>query len=151
MGGGAPRSGAPIPLAQLWSQSCSILVCPGTGRDRIADFGVSAPRGTWATVYLGSFPLKRPLHYVGIVPISYIIVLSFGGYSTNHLRTGPVASDMAIEGLRAIHYQGILHGDIARRNMLWNPATQRLIWHDFKSAKIIRPRPLTERSVNQPP
>ena len=78
-----------------------------------------------------------------------MIVLTFGGYSLNHVRTLPDADATAIEGLRAIHALGILHGDVARRNMLWDAKEQRVIWHDFGRAKNYRRSPLTEKSVNR--
>ncbi|KIW80567.1 hypothetical protein Z517_07183 [Fonsecaea pedrosoi CBS 271.37] len=105
-------------------------------------------QGTWTPVYLGSLHLNQPLSYAGIAPISYLMVLSYGGYSINHMRTVPVVVDAALEGLRAIHRQGILHGDIAPRNILWNASTQQVVWHDFGSAKVNRPPPLGKKSVN---
>ena len=104
-------------------------------------------QGVYTPVYLGSFDLAHPLYYVGWVPIVHMMVLTFGGYSLNHLRTLPDATT-AIEGLRAIHGLGVLHRDVARRNMLWNSKEQRVIWHDFGQARIYRRAPLTEKSVN---
>jgi hypothetical protein len=104
-------------------------------------------QGVYIPVYLGSFDVAPPLHYMGWVPIVHMMVLTFGGYSLNHLRTLPDATT-AIEGLRAIHGLGVLHRDVARRNMLWNSKEQRMIWHDFGQAKIYGRAPLTEKSAN---
>ena len=76
----------------------------------------------YTPIYLGSFDLARPLDYIDYIPIMHLMVLMFRGYSLNHIRTLPdVARASAIEGLRAIYGLAILHGDMARRNMLWNP------------------------------
>ncbi|KIW85482.1 hypothetical protein Z517_00873 [Fonsecaea pedrosoi CBS 271.37] len=108
-------------------------------------------QGIHVPVYLGSYTLDRPLQYAGSVSIVHLMVLSFGGYSLNHLRKTPATTDTAIDGLRAIHKLGILHHDVARRNMLWDPMTGRIIWHDFGQARVYRP-PLTTpaaRSVDR--
>ncbi|OAL35138.1 hypothetical protein AYO20_05615 [Fonsecaea nubica] len=108
-------------------------------------------QGIHVPVYLGSYTLDRPLQYAGSVPIVHMMVLSFGGYSLNHLRTTPATTDTAIDGLLAIHKLGILHRDVARRNMLWDSMTGRIIWHDFGQAKVYRPRLRTPaaRSVDR--
>ncbi|KIW99707.1 uncharacterized protein Z518_11120 [Rhinocladiella mackenziei CBS 650.93] len=133
------------------------MVAKGTRREFVADLQREASiykrylkpiQGIYTPVYLGSFDLAYPLDYIGVVPIVHIMVLSFGGCSLNNLRSLPAATDTAIEGLRAIHGLGILHRDVARRNMLWDSKEQRVIWHDFGRACICRRDPLTEKSVN---
>ena len=110
-------------------------------------------QGVHTPVYLGSFSLSKPLHYIGFVPIVHMMVLSFGGCSLNHLgRSLTMTEDIqaqAIQGLRAIHATGVLHGDIARRNLLWNSRMQCVVWHDFDAATTPRRSPLAERSGNE--
>jgi len=86
------------------------------------------------------------LYYMGWVPIVHMMVLTFGGRPLNHLRTLPDATT-AIDGLRAIHGLGVLHRDVARRNMLWDSKEQKVIWHDFGQSRIHRRIPLTEKSA----
>ena len=82
------------------------------------------------------------------VPIVHMMLLSFGGYPLHRLHTPPDAAHSAVDELRAIHQLEILHHDIARRNMLWDPVLQRVIWLDFDRAQVRHRRPLAEKSVN---
>lgn len=132
------------------------VVAKGTRHEFVPDLqreagiynSLQSVQGVYTPVYLGSFDLAHPLHYMGWVPIVHMMVLTFGGYSLNHLRTLPDGTT-AIDGLRAIHELGVLHRDVARRNMLWDSKEQRVIWHDFGQARIYRRTPLTEKSANQ--
>ncbi|KIW85223.1 hypothetical protein Z517_00613 [Fonsecaea pedrosoi CBS 271.37] len=134
------------------------MMAKGTRQEFIADLKREAAmyqkilqpvQGTITPVYLGSFTMQRPLHYMGQVPIVHMMLMSFGGYPMHRMHIPPGAAQSAIDGLRAIHRLGILHHDIARRNMLWDPVLQRVIWLDFERAQICQRRPLMEKSVNE--
>ena len=101
------------------------------------------------------FKVPRPFHYLGTVLIVHVLVLSFGGNSLNlfALLRQPVVmtnsrQKQALTGLTAIHAAGVLHGDVAVRNILWNARTKQLLWHDFDRAVIVQRSPLAERCTN---
>ncbi|KMU77536.1 hypothetical protein CISG_01294 [Coccidioides immitis RMSCC 3703] len=52
---------------------------------------------------------------------------------------GPSISSMVKCSIRAIHRQGVLHGDAEPRNILWNDINQRLMIVDFGQASIRHP------------
>lgn len=112
-------------------------------------------QGIHIPVCLGSFKVSSPFHYLGSVPIVHMLVLSFGGNSLNLFRISrqPVIMTdrrqrQALAGLEAIHAAGVLHGDIAARNILWNARTGQMLWHDFDRATVVQRPPLAERRTN---
>lgn len=113
-------------------------------------------QGVHVPVHLGNFDLDHAgapetmLYYLGTVPIVHMMVMSYAGESMLYrdgLEDGydydadvllDPDADHARRGLEAIHALGVLHGDVAKRNLLNYRVQDRdaIVWHDFGEAKI---------------
>lgn len=106
-------------------------------------------QGIHIPMYLGTFKLKLPLWYMGFVPIEHMMLMSFGGYSLNHLHCpASIPADQAVMGLQAIHACGILQRDMAPRNVLYDPRRKCITWHDFGRATTCARPVFGELSTN---
>ncbi|EAS33821.3 uncharacterized protein CIMG_04845 [Coccidioides immitis RS] len=83
---------------------------------------------------------KRPYYY-DEGRYTHMLLLSWAGRSISEGLgpMGPSISSMVKCSIRAIHRQGVLHGDAEPRNILWNDINQRLMIVDFGQASIRHP------------
>ena len=45
---------------------------------------------------------------------------------------------MAVEGIKAMHALGVLHRDVATRNILWNEERGRVMFIDFERSVVFK-------------
>ncbi|KAI1119449.1 hypothetical protein F5Y14DRAFT_395319 [Nemania sp. NC0429] len=99
-------------------------------------------QGVHVPVFLGAIdlqPLGRRYFYDFHTDIVYLCLLSWGGLSlgdSQHpdrlaLRT------MAVEAMKAIHQQGVVHKDARYENTLFNPQTGRIMLIDFERSQFV--------------
>jgi hypothetical protein len=90
--------------------------------------------------------LTKPYRYEVMAEISHLLLLSFAGHPvTSNLddTTGVKAA------LDAVAEHGVSHGDIARRNVLFDDRSSQIMVIDFDRAKITQARQvLRELSMN---
>lgn len=102
--------------------------------------GVSIP------VFLGTVDLRamnKIYYYDHRVYIVHLMFLSWGGYKLDDVRIahglGKGLADQALQSLRSMHLQGVVHNDIRGANMLFNPETNRIMVIDFERAELVQP------------
>jgi hypothetical protein len=131
-----------------------VFVCKGTVRAFVKDLqretavyerlkplqGVSVP------VFLGSIDLRsmnKIYYYDHRVYVVYMSFLSWGGHKMDHI---DVANDVrrklvdkTLRSLHSIHQEGVVHKDVRRSNMLFNPETNRVMIIDFERSLLVQP------------
>lgn len=95
-------------------------------------------QGQYCPLYLGMYKVEGELWYAGDVLVTHLMVMSYEGQSLLRQRCPSDHIDQALRGLRAIHDYGVLHRDIALRNILYNAQLKRVVWHDFDRSIITR-------------
>ena len=107
-------------------------------------------QGTYVPVCLGGVDLLKPYYYRG-VELIHMMFMAWGGRSLG--RCGPSlgligedVSQMAAEGVEAMHALGVLHRDLALRNMLWNEECGRVMFVDFERSVVFE----TKQKQRQP-
>ncbi|RYN64987.1 hypothetical protein AA0119_g11514 [Alternaria tenuissima] len=109
-------------------------------------------QGTHVPVHLGNIDLEVPYYYEGICELKHMMFLSYGG---KRMDKHPAAdsklfvSQQTEASVQAVRLLGVLHTDLAKRNMLWEDRTRRMMVIDFERARIVEPRrPLGAVSAN---
>ncbi|KAF2254148.1 hypothetical protein BU26DRAFT_514154 [Trematosphaeria pertusa] len=100
-------------------------------------------QGIHVPVYLGDIALARPYLYEGIVWLTHMMFLSFGGRRiSQHLTAENWAEVNQLVDLsaQAIHKLGVLHNDLEPRNILWNKETKHAMVIDFERAEVVKRR-----------
>ncbi|KAF1809208.1 hypothetical protein P152DRAFT_172672 [Eremomyces bilateralis CBS 781.70] len=95
-------------------------------------------------VYLGNIDLSTPYYYEGIAKLDHMMLMSFGGeLLSTHLTTEnrPRILRLIRSSIQAVASLGIVHNDLALRNMLWNEETGKVMLIDFERAQFIEQRP----------
>lgn len=99
-------------------------------------------QGVHVPFHLGSLNLGRRYYYEGIAELVHVMFLGYGGASlarqweTWDPADAGVRSESCVRGLTAIHGQGVLHRDVALRNILWDCDRAEAMFIDFERAKI---------------
>ncbi|KAM3518341.1 hypothetical protein NHJ13051_008257 [Beauveria bassiana] len=130
-----------------------VFVCKGTVRAFIKDLqhetavyqrlrplqGVSVP------VFLGSIdlrPMNKIYYYDHRVYVVYMWFMSWGGYKLDHFDLADHVvkklTAKTLQSLHAIHQAGVVHKDVRRSNMLYNPETNRIIIIDFERSLLMQ-------------
>ncbi|KAF1816977.1 hypothetical protein P152DRAFT_5307 [Eremomyces bilateralis CBS 781.70] len=94
-------------------------------------------------VYLGNIDLSTPYYYEGIAELDHMMLMSFGGeLLSTHLaiENRPRILRLVRSSIRAVASLGIVHNDLALRNMLWNEETGKVMLIDFERAQFIEQR-----------
>ena len=97
-------------------------------------------QGTYVPVCLGGVDLHVPYYHRG-VELIHMMFMAWGGEALgecSHI-LGDVEEDvsqMAAEGMEAMHALGVLHRDVATRNMLWNEECGRVMFVDFERSVV---------------
>ena len=97
-------------------------------------------QGTYVPVCLGGVDLLVPYYHRG-VELIHMMFMAWGGEALGecgHI-LGHVEKDvsqMAAEGMEAVHALGVLHRDVATRNMLWNEECGRVMFVDFERSVV---------------
>ncbi|KAI5362597.1 hypothetical protein J4E82_011695 [Alternaria postmessia] len=109
-------------------------------------------QGTHVPVHLGNIDLEVPYYYEGICELKHMMFLSYGGKRMDkHLAADGklFVSQQTEASVQAVRLLGVLHTDLAKRNMLWEDRTRRMMVIDFERAKMVEPRrPLGAVSAN---
>ncbi|KAM0798172.1 hypothetical protein BDR22DRAFT_860119 [Usnea florida] len=97
-------------------------------------------QGTYVPVCLGGIDLHVPYYHRG-VELIHMMFMAWGGEALRECREilGHVEKDvsqMAAEGMEAMHALGVLHRDVATRNMLWNGECGRVMFVDFERSVV---------------
>ncbi|KAG5996018.1 hypothetical protein E4U43_002929 [Claviceps pusilla] len=102
-------------------------------------------QGTYVPVFLGAIDLQalgRTYYYDLHVDVVHISFMSYGGICLSNIcsqERQPSLLEMATESVHAIHREGVIHMDVALRNMLYSAETQHVMLIDFERSEI-RPR-----------
>lgn len=132
------------------------VACKGTIQAFVSDLEHEAAvykrlepiQGINVPVFLGAVdlrPLKRTYYYDHRVYIVHMTFLSWGGdciYETELVGDDDVRrmlKEKALMSLRAIHREGVVHGDVRCPNMLVNRETDGVMVIDFERAELLRP------------
>ncbi|XWW94443.1 hypothetical protein V2A60_002386 [Cordyceps javanica] len=101
--------------------------------------GVSVP------VFLGSIdlrPMNKIYYYDHRVYVVYMWFMSWGGYKLDHFdlahHVGKKLAAKTLQSLHAIHQAGVVHKDVRRSNMLYNPETNRIMIIDFERSLLVQ-------------
>ncbi|ATY58281.1 kinase-like domain [Cordyceps militaris] len=108
---------------------------------------LEAVQGIHVPVFLGAIDLRsvdRMYFYAVRVDIVYLIFMSWAGV---HIRKVPRSQvcdglsleDSAVQAMKAVHQQGVVHRDAKKEDMLFNPHTQRIMVIDFDRAHVVKP------------
>ena len=97
-------------------------------------------QGTYVPVCLGGVDLHVPYYHRG-VELIHMMFMAWGGEALGECGQilGHVEKDvsqMAAEGMEAMHALGVLHRDVATRNMLWNEECGRVMFVDFERSVV---------------
>ncbi|KAK7415899.1 hypothetical protein QQZ08_012211 [Neonectria magnoliae] len=131
------------------------LVCKGTVQAFIQDLEHEAAvykrlgriQGINVPVFLGAIDLRsmnKIYYYDFRVYVVHMTFLSWGGHSM--VKGEPAGNtkkleNKAIRSLQAMHREGVVHKDVRRENMLFNPETNAVMMIDFERASLLeRPR-----------
>ncbi|KAI1163274.1 hypothetical protein F5B18DRAFT_620336 [Nemania serpens] len=99
-------------------------------------------QGVYVPVFLGAIDLQsldRTYYYDFNVDIVHLCLLSWGGLSLGNVQypDRPALQPMAVEAMRAIHQQGVVHKDARYENILFNPQTERIMLIDFERSQLV--------------
>ena len=107
-------------------------------------------QGTYVPVCLGGVDLLKPYYHRG-VQLVHMMFMAWGGKALGgcgqilaHVEKD--VSQMAAEGVEAMHALGVLHRDVVTRNMLWNEECGRVMFVDFERSVVFE----TEQRQRQP-
>ena len=97
-------------------------------------------QGTYVPVCLGGIDLHVP-YYHRDVELIHMMFMAWGGEALCECREilGHVEKDVsqvAVEGMQAMHALGVLRRDVATHNMLWNGECDRVIFVDFERSVV---------------
>ncbi|KAF9878762.1 hypothetical protein CkaCkLH20_03662 [Colletotrichum karsti] len=115
-------------------------------------------QGKHVPVYLGAIdlrPMNRTYYYDHRVYVVHMTFLSWGGHDLYAIENvdggGGHLEEMAMQSLRAIHCQGVVHRDMREDNMLFNEEVKGVLIIDFERAQLLTPprRPLTQLVPNK--
>ena len=109
-------------------------------------------QGVYVPVCLGVIPLDKPYPYYGVVNLSHMLLLSFGGQTIDeciNLTNQSRLLDRARHAMQEMHQLGVLHHDAAPRNVLYNAKDNAVMIIDFERAWLTPVRTaLSEISSN---
>ncbi|KAK0655275.1 hypothetical protein B0T16DRAFT_363761 [Cercophora newfieldiana] len=111
-------------------------------------------QGVDIPVHLGAANLgvlSRTYYYAHGVRITYMMFLSWGGYTLAHGRLGRIGQaekQELLDLVGRIHSLGVLHRDIRKENVLQDPRTGRFMAIDFERAVIHRPARRSPRTTD---
>ncbi|KAI0118235.1 hypothetical protein GGR51DRAFT_498548 [Nemania sp. FL0031] len=99
-------------------------------------------QGVYVPVFLGAIDLRSldtTYYYDFNVDIVHLCFLSWGGLGLRDVQGLDRASlqPMALEAMREIHQQGVIHKDARYENILFNPQTGRIMLIDFERSQIV--------------
>ena len=107
-------------------------------------------QGTHVPVCLDGVHLLYPYYHRG-VELVHMLFMAWGGKplgrcgeSLGHVEEN--VSQRAAEGIEAMHAPGVLHRDVATRNVLWNEECGRVMFVDFERSVVFK----TKRKQRQP-
>ncbi|KAF3351634.1 hypothetical protein VDGD_05194 [Verticillium dahliae] len=115
-------------------------------------------QGANVPVFLGAIDLRsmnKTYYYDHRVYVVHMTFLSWGGCSIGKTEkvgdTNKSLESEAIQSLRALHREGVIHKDVRLANMLFNPETNRVMFIDFERALLLKPprRPLAQLVPNK--
>ncbi|CAJ2500795.1 Uu.00g036480.m01.CDS01 [Anthostomella pinea] len=95
-------------------------------------------QGTAVPIFLGDVDLRNmgKVYYDDLrVYIEYMLFLSWGGNTID----SSASVGKVLGCLRSIHEKGVVHGDVRRANVLFDPRTGRVMVVDFERASIVKP------------
>lgn len=131
-----------------------VFVCKGTVQAFIKDLyretavyeRLRPLQGVNVPVFLGSIDLRemnKIYYYDHRVYIVYMSFMSWGGYKLDHFTVahdvGERLAAKTLQSLRLIHREGVVHKDVRRNNMLFNPETNRVMIIDFERSWLVQP------------
>ncbi|KAI0968151.1 hypothetical protein F4678DRAFT_464658 [Xylaria arbuscula] len=101
-------------------------------------------QGVHVPVFLGAIDLRslgRTYHYDFRIDIVHLCFMSWGGLGLRDgrdlYRNKSTLQPMAVEAMKAIHRQGVLHKDARYENILFNPQTGRVMLIDFERSQLL--------------
>ncbi|KND90464.1 hypothetical protein TOPH_05003 [Tolypocladium ophioglossoides CBS 100239] len=115
-------------------------------------------QGINVPVFLGAVDLRSMneiYYYDHRVYVVHMTFLSWGGHDINPAETvdrhGRLLEDKAVQSLRAMHQEGVIHKDARVPNMLFNPETNGVMIVDFERSSLLEPprRPLAQSVPNK--
>ncbi|KAH7131168.1 hypothetical protein EDB81DRAFT_135184 [Dactylonectria macrodidyma] len=115
-------------------------------------------QGVNVPVFLGAIDLRsmnKIYYYDHRVYVVHMTFLSWAGHRINPAETvdgeGRLLEDKAVQSLRAMHQEGVIHKDVRVANMLFNAETNEVMIIDFERASLLKPprRPLAQLVPNK--
>ena len=107
-------------------------------------------QGTYVPACLGGIDLLKPYYYRGVELIHMMFMAwggkSLGGCGRSLTHKEEDISQMAAECVEGMHALGVLHRDVATRNMLWNEECGRVMFVDFERSVVFE----TKQKQRQP-
>ncbi|KAI1190640.1 hypothetical protein F5B17DRAFT_385965 [Nemania serpens] len=128
------------------------FICKGTVREFIKDLEYEAAvyerlkpvQGISVPIFLGAIDLRsinRTYYYDHRIAIIHMTFLSWGGHDLYKVKIGEGERMRLGAGLsralRAVHQQGVVHGNIRRPNILQNHETGDIMLIDFERASLL--------------
>ncbi|KAK8048274.1 hypothetical protein PG994_010004 [Apiospora phragmitis] len=101
-------------------------------------------QGVYVPVFLGAIDLRsmsKIYYYDHRVYVVHLTFLSWGGSSISQWAKDGQQSlqGEAFRALQALHSEGVIHRDVRRANMLFNPDTNAVMLIDFERASLLQP------------
>ncbi|KID85817.1 Protein kinase-like domain protein, partial [Metarhizium majus ARSEF 297] len=103
-------------------------------------------QGTRVPVFLGAIDLSalgRTYYYDFRVYVVHLSFMSWGGVGLRDIHATDLdeasLTEMAIQSMKAIHQEGVVHMDARRENMLLNPETGGVMIIDFERSQLLSP------------
>ncbi|KAG8407729.1 hypothetical protein J3459_018400 [Metarhizium acridum] len=103
-------------------------------------------QGTHVPVFLGAIDLGalgRTYYYDFRVEVVHLSFMSWAGVGLRDIHAADLneasLTEMAIQSMKAIHQEGVVHKDARRENMLFNPETRRVMIIDFERSRLLSP------------
>ncbi|PGG98191.1 hypothetical protein AJ80_09569 [Polytolypa hystricis UAMH7299] len=102
-------------------------------------------QGINVPVFLGAIdlrPMNKIYYYDHRVYVVHMTFLSWAGNCIDAETVdskGKLLENRAVQSLRAIHQEGVVHKDVRVANMLFNPETNGVMMIDFERASLLTP------------
>lgn len=130
-----------------------VFICKGTVRAFITDLQHEAAvynrltplQGVSVPVFLGNIdlrPMNKIYYYDHRVYVVYMSFLSWAGYKLGNFdvaeNAGKKLAHKTLQSLHSMHREGVVHKDVRRSNMLFNPETNRVMIIDFERSLLVQ-------------
>uniref|UniRef100_A0A8H7TT88 Protein kinase domain-containing protein n=1 Tax=Bionectria ochroleuca TaxID=29856 RepID=A0A8H7TT88_BIOOC len=103
-------------------------------------------QGTHVPVFLGAIDLGalgRTYYYDFRVDVVHLSFMSWGGVGLRDIDAIDLdeasVMEMAMQSMKAIHQEGVVHMDARRENILFNPETREVMIIDFERSQLLSP------------